>query len=391
MATEENTVETVDDHAQEKLETTMVSMENLENGMTDTVQQEEETTDVVEQEVVEKTKKETTVDKTVEEKENVVEQNEVPTLEYSDDKVLEYLKGKGIDVSDFESLKTPKEINSYEDLLDAEDKAYLNYKKDTGKQISRKDYNDIVTKDFTKVSAVELAKERVIKDSGINLSNEEVLEYLEEELGFDPNAEDLTARERIKLASFVKDIREQKINEQKTILDRLPDLKAIDKEYDSKEYVKLDNGAIVKKEAFEASQAKRNEFIKLNKEAISRATDFDFNMTVDDNGKERQLSYSTKLEPKDLQRLESITTDVFSHLEKTYKKGDSYDVDSLNKNMAWADEQIRDKMLDNFAHQIRANAIEEVMKEGGNINLDPKKHLDQQKDRGVKIIPISEL
>lgn len=388
MALEETTTEIekeVDNFAPEKLETTTVSMDDLANGVTTPITKQEE----VKEEVTET--KEKVVADTSKEKEKVVETPEVPTLEYSDDKVLEYLKAKGIDASDFESLKTPKTVNPYEDLLDAEDKAYLNYKKESGKQISRKDYNDIVTKDFTRVSAVELAKERVIKDSGINLSNEEVLEYLEEELGFDPNAEDLTAREKIKLASFVKDIREQKINEQKTILDRLPDLKGVDKEYDSKDYVKLDNGAIVKKSDFDASQAKRDAFIRLNKEAVSRATDFDFNMTVDDNGKERQLSYTHKLDPKDLQRLESITTDVFSHLEKTYKKGDSYDAESLNKNMAWADEQLRGKMLDSFAHQIRANAIEDVMKEQGNINLDPKKHLDQQKDRGIKIIPISEL
>jgi hypothetical protein len=31
------------------------------------------------------------------------------------------------------------------------------------------------------------------------------------------------------------------------------------------------------------------------------------------------------------------------------------------------------------------------MKEQGNINLDPRKVLDQQKDRGIKIIPIDEL
>jgi hypothetical protein len=366
--------------APEKLETTIVSMDNLDGG--GSFQETTQSTDVAET-----TDNVAITDTTTTE---TAETTDIVEIQYEDEKVLEYLKSKGIDASDFESLKTPKEVNSYDDLLDDEDKAYLNFKKETGKKISRKEYNDIVSKDYNNVSSIDLAKERVLSESGLSLTDDEVLEYLEEELGFDPNAEDLTPRERIKLASYVKDIREAKIQEQKTIIDKLPASKG-GNEYDNDNYVKLDNGTIVSKEAYEQSVAKRNDFIRLNKEAVSRAADFDFNMTVNDNGVERQLSYTHKLDQKDLQRLESITSDVFSHLDKTYRKGEGYDAVSLNKNMAWADESLRGKMLDSFAHQIRANAIEELMKESGNINLSPSKFLDQQKERGVKIIPIDEL
>jgi hypothetical protein len=343
MTLEESTTEVENDFAPEKLETTTISMDNLEQGITSFKQEE-----VAEEIIDESLKQEPIVEDVIKDKDKEVVETAPATLEYSDDKVLEYLKSKGIEANDFESLKKPKEVNPYENLLDTDDLSYLNYKKETGKQISRKDFDNIVTKDYSKVSPFELAKEKVINDSGIKLSDEEVTEYLEEELGFDPNSDDLTPRERIKLASFVKDIREKKIEEQKTILDRLPDLKAIDKEYDSNDYVKLDNGAIIKKTEYEAIEQRRNNYIRLNKEAVSRATDFDFNMTVDDNGVERQLNFTHKLEPKDLQRLESMTTDVFSHFEKTFKKGDSYDVDAINKNMAWLDDNLRGKMLDSF-------------------------------------------
>lgn len=360
------------DFAVEQLETKIVNLDG-----TDIVSEAE----VVEEKTTEEVANEP-------EKEVVIEQ---PALEYTDDKVLEYLKGKGLEVEDFESLKKPKEVNPYEDLLDDEDRAYLGFKKETGKKISRKEYNEIVTKDFNKVSPYELAKERIEKESGVSLSDAEALEVLEEELGFDPKSDELTPRERIKLASYVKGIRDEKIAEQKAILEAIPSIKSENKQYTGDDYITLENGTIAKKADYDAAIARRNDFLKLNKDAVSRAAEFNLTMTVDDNGKERQLNYTETLEPKDLQRLESISNDVFSYFENTFKKDGNYDAVSLNKNIAWADEQLRGKLLDRFAHRVRAEAIEELMKESGNVNLEPRKPLDQQKDRGIKVVPINEL
>ena len=132
------------------------------------------------------------------------------TVELNEEIAFNFLKkSKGLEVENFDDLLKPKEVDIYEGLYDEDDKAYLNFKKETGR--SRKDFEALNT-NLDEIPKIDLARERVRRESGITLTNEQIDEYIADELGID--LEDMSASNQIKLAAYTKSILEERKAEQ---------------------------------------------------------------------------------------------------------------------------------------------------------------------------------
>ena len=133
--------------------------------------------------------------------------------ELNEELAFKFLKqSKGLEVESFDDLLKPKEVNPYDGVLDDEDKAYLNFKKETGR--SRKDF-EALNANLDEIPKIDLARERVRIETGLNLSNEQIDEYIADELGID--LEDMRASDQIKLAAYTKSILEIKKAEQEKL------------------------------------------------------------------------------------------------------------------------------------------------------------------------------
>lgn len=314
-------------------------------------------------------------------------------LKFKDEDVLAYLKEKGIEADSLDNLGKPKEVNPYEDLLDDDDKGYFEFKKQNPGS-NRKDY-EASKIDYDKVSASELAIEKVKAESGLDLTNDEALSYLEEELGFDINGEELSVADRIKLNKFVKDFREDKKTSQKKVV-----AQPSKKEGDNEEIVRLDNGQEMPKAQYDKMVADRNNYLKANEEAVNRVAETSLKITVDDNETERELSYSYKFDKEDKHRMLSNTNDLGKALNEMFgTENGGYDQDALNENFAWFDPKTRNKMLKQLLGNAygesksegKAEGVEEALKDRGNVNLSSQKGLPRQEKEGVKVVPVSEL
>jgi hypothetical protein len=69
-----------------------------------------------------------------------------------------------------------KIVDPWENVIDDEDRQYLQFKKETGR--GRKDF-DSLNVDYDTVSSLDLARERVRKESGQSFTNEQADLYLE--------------------------------------------------------------------------------------------------------------------------------------------------------------------------------------------------------------------
>ena len=80
--------------------------------------------------------------------------------ELNEELAFKFLKqSKGLEVESFDDLLKPKEVNPYEDIFDDDDKAYLNFKKETGR--SRKDF-EALNANLDEIPKIDLARERVV-------------------------------------------------------------------------------------------------------------------------------------------------------------------------------------------------------------------------------------
>jgi hypothetical protein len=133
-----------------------------------------------------------------------------------------------------------KIVDPWENVIDDEDRQYLQFKKETGR--GRKDF-DSLNVDYDTVSSLDLARERVRKESGQSFTNEQADLYLERKLGIDlSDLSDLQDYDNIEWLFFLNQCVRKKKAEQKNTNNH-----CAKSTFSSDEIVNLDNGTSMKK------------------------------------------------------------------------------------------------------------------------------------------------
>jgi hypothetical protein len=304
------------------------------------------------------------------------------------DLALAYLRENGIEVNSIDELKKQSEkvvekveVNPYEDVLDDDDKAYLNYKKETGR--SRKEY-EALNSNLDDLPRIELARERVRKETGLKLSNEQVDEYIAESLGID--LEDMSTSDQVKLASYTKSILDEKKAEQEKY--RTPKEKQ-NENSTQKEYVELPNGGVILKSQLEELEKTRQQNILKAKEAVNSVTNSDFKIKFDDKGTEREINFGYEYSDEDKHSMVSIVSDVDGVIKSRYETKDGFNYKNFSEDLLWSDPKFREKAIASLLHKAIANSTEQLLKERGNVNFT-NEPLQKQTKEGVKIVSVAD-
>lgn len=308
--------------------------------------------------------------------------------ELNEDIAFNFLKqSKGLEVESIDDLLKPREVNPYEDVLDEDDKAYLNFKKETGR--SRKEF-EALNSNLDEIPKIELARERVRKETGLNLLNEQIDEYIADELGID--LEDMRASDEIKLAAYTKSILEEKKAEQAKFRTPIESKQATEnKEQNSnkEEYVTLDNGAVMPKSKYNEMLNTRQQEILKAKEAVNSVTNSDFKITIDDKGTQKEMNFTYEYSEEDKQSMVSIVSDIDGVINTRYSSENGFDHKRFVEDMQWSDPKFREKAINSLLHKAIAKNTEEILKERGNVNFTQDALPRQAKD-GVKIVSMSD-
>lgn len=286
-------------------------------------------------------------------------------IQLDDSIVLEYLNKKtgksSSDISDY--IKKPEaQSDPFEGLSDDWVQA-IKFAKETNRPIS-----DFIkaTQDVDKMSAIDLARE-LTKEIDSSLTNEEIDEYLQEELNIDlSNPEGLTTIEKIRLERFVKDYRAQRKAQQEKYT------QPIERQGASNDLVELPNGLKATKEQLEKFNNLRNQYLENLKSSADKITDSVFQVEIDDNGSKRQLEFAYEYSKSDKHSMLSDSSDVEAALQKMFTTENGLDAAALQEAMFWANPQNRAKAITSIIHKVIAERTEEFAKRRGNVNFGQK-------------------
>lgn len=353
---------------------------------------EQPTEQVVEQKVVEQ-------EAPIEEQQQEVVEQEQPkevTQELNDKSVSAYLKNKYKDHK-FDSMddlfKAPETkevervVNPYEDVMDEETKAYLDFRKETGR--SRKEFEFLAT-DINAKSPLELSREKVRQQTGLPLKDSEADEYLEEQLGLDLS-EELTTTGKIKLTSFSKEYKDDLLSQQEKFRKPLDEvLKAKSNQPREKEVV-LDNGVRMTETQYKQFEDNRLKYQEDVKKAVDSVTAFDFKIPIEINGEKSELDFSYELSKDDKHSMLSNALDLDATIQREFQTEEGFNHSELAKTLHRGLPQNFNKIMTAMAKQVRANTIEEITARDNNENFDPRPiNTNTKKKEGYGELPIGE-
>lgn len=329
-----------------------------------------EPVDIIETEEITPEITEEAIDKTDVVEETIIDKKPIEKPELTDDDVLSYFKNKGRDVKTVDELFTEKvkEVNKYEGLIDEDDDAYFKFKKETGR--TRKDF-EYLKEDFTKVSALELARDRVRQDTGLKLTDAKADAYLEKKLGIDLSENELDTNDEIELNAYSKQFRDSLIADQekyRTPLEKVTQAKAVN----DVEMVQLENGQKIPKSDYDAFTKTRNEYLKNIEQAVNRVTASDFKVIIDDNGDKKEVNFSYEHSKDDRHSMLSDASDPEAAFVKRYQSKDGFNHQALSESMWWGLKENQQKVITAVAQQVRAQTIEEMMESDNNVNFSHK-------------------
>tara|TARA_B100001167_G_C16774797_1_gene310686 strand:+ start:6304 stop:7566 length:1263 start_codon:yes stop_codon:yes gene_type:complete len=304
------------------------------------------------------------------------EDDKVTTLD--NDAVLEYLrKQTGKDIKSFDDLLKEqevrieeKEVNPYDGILDDNDKAYLEFKKQTGRG-----YNEFLelNKNWDDVNDVDLARDRVRQETGLELNNAEADDYLASELGL-VDLEDLEGSDKIKFKAYANKQRNAKKAEQKeyAVPKAKPSTEDKPKE-PQREVVTLDNGQKMYKEDYEKAVVEREAYLNDLKASVDSVTEAKFKFTIDDNGDKKDLDFSYQFNDDDKHSMLSIAKDVNNYISNRFRtKEGKLDYERFAKALYFSEEANLQKVFNAMANNVHSETIEDYISTANNYNFNKK-------------------
>jgi len=305
---------------------------------------------------------------------------EKTAVELTEEQVTAYLKSKYQD-RQFEKLddllkpqetikEVEKVVDPWEDVIDDEDKAYLNYKRETGR--TRKEF-EFLSQDFAKISPLDLAIERVRKDTGLNtLSKDKAVAYLESKLNIDLSTDDLDSVGEIELNSYAKPYRESLEAEKEKYRTPLENAIKAKENLPKEEYVELSNGEKMPKTKYDDLLQRRNKYVEDITKAVNSVAASDFKVTIDDNSEKRTLDFKYDYSQDDKQSMLSEAKDIDATIAKRYKANDQFNHQGLAEAMWWGDKANQQKVISAAVNQALATFIEEQAARDNNETFAPR-------------------
>jgi hypothetical protein len=282
-----------------------------------------------------------------------------------------------------------KEVDRYAGIeFDEEDLQYINYKKETGR--SRKDF-DALNKDVNTISPIELARQRIEKETGEKFSNEDTIEYLEDKFGIDlDDLENLTAKAKIELQGFVKPVKDEFITNQEKY--KQPIEKTNTTQEVNENTVTLDNGTVLPKEEYEKQVASRENFLEQVNAKVNSVAKAEFKFEIEDNGVKKDVDFSYDFTDKDRQNMLSDLSDIDSTIAKRFTSENGIDVEGLGIALHFGTKEKLGKLLETVYQRGRADYTEEITKVGNNVNFNNQDIPNNANAKaGTKVMSINEI
>lgn len=299
--------------------------------------------------------------------------------------ILEYFAANGRTVDNVEDLfkekEVVKEVNPYEGVLDEEDKQYLNFKKETGR--GRKEF-EFLNQDIDALNPIDLAKEQIKRDTGLSLTTEKAIEYLEDKFDIDLGEAELSIKAQIELNKFVKPVKDEYSSLKEQYKKPIEKLQPLPQE----DIVQLTDGTMMKKADYDKLVINHQKHIEASKASVNSVTEASFKMVIDDNGTNREVSYGYDYSQEDKQNMVSVVSNVDATMEKRYRSEQGFNHKQFAEDMFWSDPANREKAIPSMLAKARAEAIAEVMQLQNNTNFERNPMPSKAAPGGQNIFPI---
>lgn len=307
---------------------------------------------------------------------------ETPKLEVNDEAVKAYFKEKyGKEVDSIDTLfKEPEPTTDPLEGVSDEMKAYLKFHKETnGRSIEE---FKALNRDLTKLTPLEIAREKAYAYTKGKVSKEDVDDFLEKKLNIDlSDIHNIEKFDLIELERFGEDyINEQLANKEKYKTPKAKEEKA--------DVVTLENGAQMSREAFEKATEIRNQYVQSIEATADKITAASFDVKFDDNGTEKTTKLSIDYSKDDLHKMKSHALNIDKAFSEMFgnEKG-VIDPIALQEGLSWANPANRGKHIQKLYNQIRADLTQEFLNDEHNIPLN-RNRMPSDKNGNSKVVPI---
>ncbi|MFJ1491845.1 hypothetical protein [Capnocytophaga canis] len=338
------------------------------------------------------TKEETGKMDSVQKNENSSAQRE----EGNNDSVQKSVKEE--DVLSFLKNKTGKDITSLDDLFKKEQSSFkapknqdvadfLSYHEQTGGSIEDFLY---LKKDWSKIDDISVLREKIKRESDVNLTDKEIDILLKKELDIDEDVDFSELDNSEKLAIKVKAQRFRKELSQKN-QEILQKFEKPSKEGDSKrsseETVTLSNGMVVNKQEY---LKEREIWDKNRNKAIKEVSETVFDIQLPNGNESYKFSYVYTDDDK--QRMLSLTEDTGTIVERFVdEESHSFLHSDFGEAMLWADKKWREKAIQVILNQAISKVLENSIKEERNITFGSSRPQAPNKIKAGDNIDVSRL
>lgn len=308
-----------------------------------------------------------------------IETKQPEAQDINDEAILNYLNSKN--QTTFTSLEeytnslvkekeVEKVVNPWEDVMDADDEAYLKYKRETGR--TRKEF-DFLNQDFSSMSPLDLSIERIKQETGLkDLTKAQAKEYLEDKLGIDLDKDELDVKAKIELNTYAKPYRDTLEKEKETY--KKPNEEALKnrKGQPQPDLVKLPDGSMVSKQQHETFLENRRIYQENLAKAVNSVAATDYLIEIDDNGEKRQINFKYDYSKDDKHSMLSDAKDLDATIAKRYQTKEGLNHSALAESMWWGERSNQQKIIAAVYQQARAEAFEEMISKDNNEHFSRK-------------------
>lgn len=305
-----------------------------------------------------------------------------PQSEINDDSVKSYFKEKyGKEVEDFDSFfkEQPVSENPLDGVSD-DVKNFIKFNKET----NGRGYDEYLAlnRDLSKLTPLDVAREKAIEWSKGKLNKDDVDEYLESKLNINlDDIEDIEKFDLMEIEAYGRDyITEKKSNQEKY-------LKPIEKS--DKDFVTLDNGTQMSKQAYEQAKEKRNQYIESIENSTDKIMESKFQVNVDENGTSKPMNISLEHSKDDLHNMKSRALNIEKALlESCGDKNGEINPVLLQEGMFWINKPDREKAIQLIVNKALAEQAKDFLQNEHNVPVNGKS-MPSKKNGGKRTIPVT--
>ena len=289
-------------------------------------------------------------------------------------------------IKDFFKKRYGKEVDSFDELFkeptqpdpapsnddrDEEVMMFERFKKENGGGL--KEFNEL-HKDWGKVSDLDVIREQVKEESGIE-DNNKIDALIKRKYGLDAD-EDLKSLDENDMVYIEADANKYRKQRSEKNTETLEKLKQAPENQDPQrsnreEMITLTNGQQVTKDQYKQMTDARDKYLETNQKAIDEISEAKFSTKLTTKDGEKNFDFNYQYTDQDKQSMLSSTEDLSKALGRFQNEEGQLNHKELNEGLLWANKEFRENAINKIIQQALSNGIQEQMKEERNI-VDPK-------------------